>query len=171
MNIVLTGFMATGKSEVGKEIARLLKMEFIDTDDLIEEKVEMKISEIFIKKGEKYFRDMESEIAAEAGGYDNYVIATGGGIVLRQKNIDNLKKNGKIINLKTSIEKILDRVSKNSNRPLLNVEDKKSEIEKLLAKRKPYYEKCDFSFDTTNTTPKEAAEKIIERIHKTDALV
>jgi len=96
MNIVLTGFMATGKSEVGKDLARLLEMEFIDTDDLIEEKVEMKISEIFAKKGEKFFRDLESEIAKEVGGWDNYVIATGGGIVLRQENINSLKKNGKI---------------------------------------------------------------------------
>lgn len=161
--------MATGKSEVGRELARLLKMDFIDTDDLIEEKVEMKIPEIFEKKGEKYFRDVESEIAAAAGGYDNYVIATGGGIVLRQKNIDKLKKNGKIVNLKTSVEKILERVSKNSNRPLMNVRNKKTEIEKLLGERKPFYKKCDFSVDTTNTTPAEAAEKIIELIRGTDA--
>ncbi|MDO8733548.1 MAG: shikimate kinase [Elusimicrobiota bacterium] len=164
MNIILTGFMATGKSEVGKELASLLEMEFIDTDDLIEEKLEMKISEIFAKKGEKHFRDLESEIAKEVGSWDNYVIATGGGIVLRQQNIDFLKKNGKIINLTTSVEKILERVSKNSVRPLLNVKDKKLEIEKLLAERKPYYEKCDFSVDTTDTTPKEAAEKIVKKL-------
>jgi len=156
--------MATGKSEVGKELARLLEMEFIDTDDLIEEKVEMNISEIFTEKGEKFFRDIESKIAKEVGGWDNYVIATGGGIVLRQENIDFLKKNGKIINLTTSVKKILERSSKSSVRPLLNVKDKKSEIEKLLVKRKPYYEKCDFSFDTTDTTPKEAAEKIVKKL-------
>ncbi|MBI5574427.1 MAG: shikimate kinase [Elusimicrobia bacterium] len=164
MNVVLTGFMATGKSEVGKELARLLKMEFIDTDDLIEEKVEMKIPEIFAKKGEKYFRDLESEVAKEVGEWDNYVIATGGGIVLRQKNIDFLKKNGKIINLTTSVEKILQRISKNSARPLLNVKDKELEIKKLLAKRKPCYEKCDFLVDTTDTTLKEAAEKIVKKL-------
>ena len=164
MNIILTGFMATGKSEVGKELARLLEMEFIDTDDLIEEKLEMKISEIFAKKGEKFFRDLESEIAKEVGSWDNYVIATGGGIVLKQENIDFLKKNGKIINLTTSVEKILERASKSSVRPLLNVKDKKSEIEKLLAKRKPFYKKCDFSVDTTDTTPKEAAEKIVKKL-------
>jgi len=164
VNIILTGFMTTGKSEVGKELARLLEMEFIDTDDLIEEKVEMKIPEIFAKKGEKFFRDIESELAKEVGSWDNYVIATGGGIVLRQKNIDFLKKNGKIINLTTSVEKILMRASKSSVRPLLNVKDKKSEIEKLLAKRKPFYKKCDFSVDTTDTTPKEAAEKIVKNL-------
>lgn len=156
--------MATGKSEVGREIARLLKMEFADTDDLIEEKVEMKISEIFAKKGEKYFRDVESEIAVAAGGYDNYVIATGGGIVLRQKNIDQLKKNGKIINLKSSVEKILERISENSARPLMDVPNKKFEIEKLLAERKPFYEKCDFFVDTTATTPVEAANEIIKKL-------
>ncbi|HAX61539.1 MAG TPA: shikimate kinase [Elusimicrobia bacterium] len=164
MNIVLTGFMATGKSEVGKELARLLEMEFVDTDDLIEEKSEMKIPEIFAKKGEKYFRDVESQIAKEVGSYDNYVIATGGGIVLRQENIKALKKNGKIINLTTSVEKILCRVSKSFGRPLLNVKDKKAEIEKLLAERKPYYKKCDFSFDTTETTSVEAAKKIIKKL-------
>ena len=164
MNIVLTGFMATGKSEVGKDLARLLEMEFIDTDDLIEEKVEMKISEIFAKKGEKFFRDLESEIAKEVGGWDNYVSATGGGIVLRQENINSLKKNGKIINLKTSVSKILERALKNSDRPLLNVENKSKEIKKLLSERKPYYEECDFSVDTTDTSSKEAAEKIVKKL-------
>jgi shikimate kinase len=165
MNIILTGFMATGKSEVGKELARLLEMEFIDTDDLIEEKVGMKISEIFAKKGEKFFRDLEAEIAKAVGSWDNYVIGTGGGIVLKQKNIDFLKKNGKIVNLKTSVEKILQRISKSSVRPLLNVKDKELEIEKLLVKRKPYYEKCDFVVDTTETTPEDAAKKIIKMLN------
>jgi len=165
MNIVLTGFMATGKSEVGKELARLLKMKFVDTDKRIEKKIGMKISEIFAKKGEKHFRDLESDIAKEVGVWDNYVIATGGGIVLRQENIDAFKKNFKIINLKTSVKKILQRISKNSIRPLLNVKDKESKIKKLLAKRKPYYEKCDFAIDTTDTTPKEAAERIIEKLN------
>ncbi|MEW6556570.1 MAG: shikimate kinase [Elusimicrobiota bacterium] len=164
MNIVLTGFMATGKSTVGHAIAKVLKMEFVDTDDLIEEKVGMKIPDIFAKKGEKYFRNVETAVAKEVSEYDNYVIATGGGIVLRQENIDALKKNGKIINLKTSVEKILERVSKNSDRPLLNVVDRKLEIKKLLEIRKPYYKKCDFSVDTTKTTPKEAVKKIIARI-------
>lgn len=165
VNIILTGFMATGKSEVGKELARLLKMEFIDTDDLIEKKVGMKISEIFAKKGEKHFRDLESAIAKQVSSWDKYVIATGGGIVLRQENIKALKKNGKIINLKTSVEKILQRASKNSARPLLNVKDKKLEIKKLLVKRKPYYKKCDFVVDTTETTPEDAAKKIVKMLN------
>jgi len=162
MNIILTGFMATGKSDVGHELARLLNMKFVDTDLLIEKKVGVKISDIFAKKGEKYFRDVESEITLEVSEYDNCVISTGGGIVLRQENIDNLKKNGKIVNLKTSIKKILERVTGRSDRPLLNVKDKESEIKKLLETREQYYKKCNFSFDTTDTTPKEAAEKIIE---------
>ena len=165
MNVILTGFMATGKSKVGKEVARLLKMKFIDTDDLIEKKVGMKISEIFANEGEEYFRNIESEIAKEVGSLDHCVVATGGGIVVRQKNIDNLTKNGKIIYLSASVKKILERVCKNSDRPLLNTKNKKSKIEKLLAKREPYYKKNDFSVDTTNTTPIEAAKKIIEYIH------
>ncbi|MFH0947578.1 MAG: shikimate kinase [Elusimicrobiota bacterium] len=164
MNIILTGFMATGKSNVGKEIARLLKMKFVDTDDLIEKKTGMKISEIFAEKGENFFRDVESEIAETVSRYENCVVATGGGIVIRQENLDALKKNGKIVNLTASVKKILERVSKNSDRPLLNVKDKSKEIKELLAERKSYYEKCDFSVDTTNTTPKEAAERIVEKI-------
>ena len=166
MNIVLTGFMATGKSEIGHEISQILNMVFVDTDIIIEKNVGMKISEIFAVKGEKYFRDKESEVVLEVSGCDNCVISTGGGIVLRQTNIDNLRRNGKIINLKTSINKIIERVVGKTDRPLLNVQDKESEIKRLLETRQSYYEKCDFAFDTTDTTPREAAEKIIEILGK-----
>ncbi|MFH1540915.1 MAG: shikimate kinase [Elusimicrobiota bacterium] len=164
MNIVLTGFMATGKSDVGKKIAYILKIKFVDTDKLIEKKIGMKISEIFAKKGERFFRDVESEIAETVSKHKNYIIATGGGIVLRQKNINVLKKNGKIVNLYASTGKILERVFENTDRPLLNVKDRKKEIQKLLKQRQPFYKKCDFSVNTTNTTPTEAAKKIIEKL-------
>jgi len=79
-NIVLTGFMASGKSAVGKELAKRLKMDFVDTDNLIEEREGMEISRIFREKGESYFRDVETKIVKEVAEYKNSVIATGGGV-------------------------------------------------------------------------------------------
>ena len=156
--------MATGKTEVGRSLARFMKMRFVDTDDLIEEREDTKISEIFSKKGEKYFRDMESAMAEDLGGSDNCVISTGGGFVLRPQNIEKIRNHGWIIHLHASVDKILERVKDKTDRPLLNVEDKKDKIEHLLENRKPFYDNCDFSFDTTNTTPDQVAELIIEKL-------
>jgi len=162
MNIVLTGFMATGKTEIGMSLAKKLNMNYIDTDCIIEEKENMPVREIFSSKGEKYFRDLECSVAVSSAGLDNCVISTGGGMVLRKENMDNLRKNAKIVNLYADVDKILERVTGKSDRPLLNVSNKREEIVKLFESRKSCYENCDISVDTTNTVPCEAADKIIK---------
>ena len=97
MNIILTGFMGTGKSIVSRKLVKRLGMSYLDTDELIEEREGIKISAIFQKKGEKYFRQLETQVIKEVASLDNYVISSGGGVVLREENMTALKKNGFII--------------------------------------------------------------------------
>ncbi|MCI8520935.1 MAG: shikimate kinase, partial [Clostridia bacterium] len=94
MNIILTGFMAAGKTEISKAIAAMSSYTLYDTDDMIEKKCGMSINEIFDTHGEKYFRQIEKEVVREASGFKNAVIATGGGVVLDKENIDVLRNTG-----------------------------------------------------------------------------
>ncbi|AKL97402.1 shikimate kinase [Endomicrobium proavitum] len=160
MNIVLTGFMGSGKSAVGAELAKKLGFEFVDTDETVEKASGVKISEIFALYGEETFRNMEFEAVAAAAEKDNAVIATGGGAVLNAQNIINLKRNGIIIYLKASPEIIYARIKNETHRPLLKLADPLSEIKKLLSARKDAYEKYDFSFDAGEGSPREIAQKI-----------
>lgn len=156
--------MATGKSDVGKELAGLLKRGYADTDAMIEQKAGMKIRDIFALKGEKYFRDVETEVLAEACQLHTHIISTGGGIVLRRENIENMRRHGRIVNLHSTPEKIFERVSGRKDRPLLDVTDQLKEIKSLLADRQQFYNDCDLSVDTTFTTPHAAAGKIVKSL-------
>jgi len=167
MNIVLTGFMGTGKSIVAKKLAQELGMRYIDTDKIIEDKEGRKIRKIFEERGENYFREIETKIIKEVSSLDNYVIATGGGVVLKEENIKALRKKGFIIYLSANPEVILKRTNKNEERPLLlNCKDPYKRIEEMLNFRKPYYEKADFKIDTSNLNPPEVVEKIIKFLQK-----
>ncbi len=167
-NIILTGFMASGKSAVGKELAKRLRMDFVDTDKLIEEKEGIKISQIFREKGEPYFRDVEAEVIKEVAEYENSAIATGGGVVLKEENMQALRKNGRIICLSTDAATILKRTSQNRLRPLLEGErgSRENKIKDLLTFRAPYYQKADFIVDTTDLMVKETVEKIIKYLNE-----
>lgn len=165
MKIVLTGFMGTGKTSVGRELSRRLGYEFIDTDTLIEEQEGMPISLIFKEKGEDYFRSIECSIVKEVSEKNNVVIATGGGVIKNKKNVDNLRKRGIIIWLKAEPEVILKRVMlEGGKRPLLDVEEPLNEINKLLAEREELYMQSDIAVDTSFITPGETAEEIIEKL-------
>jgi len=166
MNIVLTGFMATGKTVVGKLLAEKIGFQYIGTDELIEKQTNMKISEIFAVYGEPYFRDIETEIVRKVSEFDNYVIATGGGVVLRKENMDLLEKNGIIINLTASPDKIYERAKKSNERPLLNIPDPKSEIIRLLNMREPYYKRCNFRINTDNLSVEEVVNECLKYIEK-----
>ena len=165
MKIVLTGFMGTGKTSVGKELSRILGYEFIDTDELIEELEGMPISLIFKKKGEDYFRKIEQDTVEKISNLDNTVIATGGGVIKDRKNVEHLGRKGVLIWLKADPEIILKRVMlEGGKRPLLNVEEPLNEITSLLSERMKFYECADTSVDTNYITPQETAHEIIERL-------
>lgn len=165
-NIVLTGFMGTGKSEVSQELSKVLGWKVIDIDTEIEKSQRMKITEIFKQFGEPGFRDIEAEMIKNLSKNKDAIISTGGGAVLRQENMDALRENGVIICLTATPETILKRTSNNNDRPLLQVEDPLKKIQELLKFRMPYYEKADIMIDTENKTPLEIAEEIIAKVNK-----
>ena len=162
-NLILTGFMGTGKTEVSRELARLLTMKLIDIDTEIEKSAKMSINQIFEQFGEQKFREMETEMIEKVSCEKNVIISTGGGAVLKQENMDALKKTGRVICLMATPETILQRTSGTSGRPLLQVEKPLEKINELFNLRKPFYEKADMMIDTENKTPLQIAEEIIEK--------
>jgi len=166
-NIVLVGFMGTGKTEVGKILSKKLGYALIDADTEIEKRQNMAITEIFRQQGEPAFRDIEADVIKQLSGMKKNVISTGGGAVLRQENIDNLRANGVIVCLSATPETILQRTSVNNDRPLLQTENPLQKIKELLEYRRPYYEKADIMIDTENKSPLEVAEEIIKAVDET----
>ena len=165
MKIVLTGFMGTGKTSVGRELRRELGYGFVDTDALIEEREGRPISMIFKEKGEDYFRKVEQSVVEEVSENDNIVIATGGGVIKNRENVRNLGRRGVMVWLKAEPEIILRRVmTEGGKRPLLEVEEPLKEINKLLKERLPLYKQADTFIDTDYITPREAAHEIIEKL-------
>lgn len=160
-NVVLIGFMGTGKSSIGRLLACRLRRPFVDTDKKIEREYGMSIPEIFQQYGEAGFRSREAAVVAKASRYTNAVISTGGGIVLSADNIKRLRTNSVIIALSASSKMILERTSRRNNRPLLNQHDREQIIIKLLNERAPLYAVGDYTVDTTNYTPHQVVEKII----------
>ncbi len=156
-NIVLVGFMGTGKTEVAKLLAGRLGMTYVSTDEIIEKKEKRPINEIFNKKGENYFRKIEKEAIKEASGAQNSVIDAGGGAVMDPENVKDLKANGIMVCLWADPEVILERTKRFSHRPLLNVENPLDKIKDLLDKRKPYYERADEHVNTSGLSPDEVA--------------
>ena len=141
-NLILIGFMGSGKSTVGRELAKVLEMNFVDTDHYIENKEKMKVKDIFSLKGEKYFREVEAKYVKEISKMNNTVISTGGGVVSSSINIMLLKKNGFVVYLDCTVECIYKRVSRRNTRPLLNnVKDLYSRILELLNERVDNYKK------------------------------
>ncbi|MCX5686706.1 MAG: shikimate kinase [Candidatus Omnitrophica bacterium] len=161
-NIILVGFMGTGKTTIATRLANRLKMNYVSTDDLIEKKEKRTINEIFTKDGEERFRDIESEVVREVSGMENVVIDAGGGVVLREENMANFKSNGIVICLTADEEVVMERTKKYKHRPLLNVEDPKQRIRTLLAKRAPFYAKADHIIDTGKLTVKQVVEEIVK---------
>ena len=153
--------MGVGKSEVGRGLAAGLGMEFLDTDALIEAAEEKKIAQIFAEKGEEYFRGLETEVVKTLEDYDNFVISTGGGIVLREENVKMLKEIGPLVLLTSKPEVIFERLKDAKDRPLLEKGDKLENIKAILEKRDPIYEKvADLKVDTSSITPEKAVEEI-----------
>lgn len=165
-NIALIGMMGTSKSTTGKALAKKLHMNFLDIDDLIEYE-EKPIPLIFEERGESGFRDVEEKKIARAAQFENVVISTGGGVVLREVNMQKLRQSAYIVLLTASSKEILRRVKLNAgSRPLLQHPTIES-IEELYEKRCPLYRKyADIVIDTTDQSPKACAEAISDELLK-----
>jgi shikimate kinase len=163
-NIILTGFMGTGKTSVGKELSRLLSMQLVDVDTEIENAEQLTINEIFGKFGEARFREIETEMIKTVARKKNVIISTGGGAVMKQDNMNALRESGMIICLMATPETILHRTSKSNDRPLLRGENPLEKIRELLDIRMPFYKRADIIIDTERKTPLHIAEEIIESI-------
>lgn len=141
-NIILIGFMGSGKTSVGEALAKGLSYKFYDTDRMLEEKAGYTISRIFEKYGEEYFRNMETELLYDMQkNLDYTVLSTGGGMPLRQENSRLLRQLGYVIYLKASKEATLKRLKGDKTRPLLKGDNVADKVDKLLAQRAPLYEK------------------------------
>jgi len=161
-NIILTGFMGTGKTTLGQLLAEKIGYEFIDTDTLIEQQTGESISKIFATQGEKSFRQLETELVKKLAGKSGLVIATGGGLVLNPVNIMELNRTGRIFCLTASPKEILQRVTQQGNsRPLLQEEDPLQKIVTLLQQRDPIYQQFP-QISTSDST----AEKLVEKTLK-----
>lgn len=162
-NIVLIGFMGTGKSSVGRLLAKRLRMAWVDLDHAIEDREGRKIKDIFEKEGEPYFRKIEKEAVEHFSSKRDQVITTGGGAVLDPDNLQALKKNGILITLVASPETIYERVKNSKKRPLLNKkEDLLEEITALLEKRRPFYQKSDYYFNTDGKNASQVTRLILK---------
>ena len=160
-NIILCGFMGSGKTVTGKALANRLNMDFIDIDAFIEENEKTSISDIFEKKGEEYFRNLETKAAITLGSRQNTVISCGGGTVLNPKNVTALKQNGDLFYLSVTPETVIKRLKNNSSRPLL-AENKEEKIKTLLKSRLPFYKAvADYIIDS-NQTVDFAVEQILK---------
>ena len=163
-NIILIGFMGSGKTTIGKALEEKTDMTFVDTDELIEAYEGCKISEIFVDKGEAYFRRLENETLKDLlTSTDNKVISTGGGIVTNQENIPLLKQLGKVFYLRIKPETVVKRLEGDKTRPLLIGEDKLVKVEQLMTDRKELYEMAaDKTIDTDGLSVSEIVCGILE---------
>jgi shikimate kinase len=171
MNIVLIGFRCSGKSTIGRELAEALSTEFVDTDDYLETKRGRSIGQIFEDHGETVFRLWESDCLNEISKMDNVIIATGGGAVLKYKNVRNLKRCGRIIFLDVNPDVVVHRIRKDvenrSRRPALTGADLEEEIVDQIKLRRPYYlSVADWSIDTSFMNIESATQEILDQIHR-----
>lgn len=165
-NLILTGFMGTGKTAVGQILARRLKRRFIDTDRLVESKTGLTVSRTFELYGEKWFRLREKEAVASLADYPpgSLVVATGGGVVLSSESMESLESHGLIVLLTASPSEILKRTGK-GGRPLLEGSSSNRErVISLLQNREPYYRRCNLQVDTTNKEPIQVAGIILSEL-------
>ncbi|MCB1204854.1 MAG: shikimate kinase [Verrucomicrobiae bacterium] len=171
-NLILIGFMGTGKTSVGMRVAKSLGFRFVDTDKLIVKKTGKPIPKIFEESGEEAFRRMETEVLRQCAAGENQVISTGGGIVTREENRDILREAGYVVWLRTSPEIIYERVRRNRNRPLLRTQDPLKTIRDLLDTRTAHYEDCsDLAITTDHLTMEETCYGVTESARLTLGMV
>lgn len=161
-NIILTGFMGTGKSSVGQILAMELDREFLDMDTIIEEREQRPISQIFADEGEPYFRQLEADLCQELSRRENLVIATGGGALVPEENLRVMERAGLVICLDCEPAILWVRIGQSQNRPMLAEADEArfARLASLLEKRTPAYERIHHHIDVTHLSKEEVAKKI-----------
>lgn len=172
-NIILVGYMGCGKTTVGKNLARICEMAFLDTDELIEEQQGRTISEIFATDGEAFFRDMETQALKEMleRKKEGFVISTGGGMPVREENRELLKQLGKVFYLKAEPETIYERVKGDTKRPLLQCENPLNRIQEMLAQREPAYEETSHHVITVDERRQQELAEYIREIGKAEGIL
>jgi shikimate kinase len=164
-SIALVGMMGAGKSSVGRCLQRRTKLALVDTDDIVASKFGISIPEIFSKYGEQAFREAETQALRELEPAKSTVIVTGGGIVLREKNVDFLKRLGVIVWLDGNEQTLFERASRASTRPLLQGENPRELFAQMLRARLPLYAKIgDIRIDTSVLTDEEVAVAILSKL-------
>ena len=164
MKIVLTGFMGTGKSVVGRRLAERLALPFVDLDDAIEATASMAIPEIFASEGESGFRRRERELIASVANHSDCVVATGGGAVLDPENVRTLRTGAILVCLVADPAVILQRLGADARRPLLQHPDRLARIRELLEQRGPAYARADFSIETSGADVEEIVDQIVHHL-------
>lgn len=165
-NIYLVGFMGTGKSAAGRNLAARLDREFVEMDARIEEQAQMTISDIFSRKGESFFRSLEQSLLEDLSRQNTIVVSCGGGIVVNPVNIQCMKESGTMVCLTATAESIYERIKRSTHRPLLQVADPLSRIRVLLAEREALYRQASFCVDTTPLSEAQVVDRIIAVLQK-----
>jgi shikimate kinase len=164
LNIYLIGMMGSGKTTVGNAIAHRLNYRFFDTDDLIERVTGQTVNEIFATLGETKFRDLETEVLMQLAAYTRSAIATGGGIVLRQRNWSYLR-HGVIVWLDVPVQVLVERLAQDSTRPLLNESDPAVKLSEIFAQRRSLYALADLHIQVQpEQAPNDIAQDILLKI-------
>lgn len=172
-NVVLIGFMGTGKTSTGRILASKLGYAFTDLDQRIEAEAKMTIKDMFAKYGEEHFRACEKAMVVKAAAKRNMVISTGGGTVKNPENIAELRKNGSIICLTADIDTILDRTGRRGKRPVLDQADhgnRRAAVQALLEERQALYANADYTVDTSKRSPLQVTEEILHFLRREGAV-
>lgn len=160
-NIILTGFMGTGKSTVGRKLAAILGYIFVDIDSRIVEREESSINDIFSRKGERVFREIEKEVLGHVMQGQGQVVATGGGAVIAEDNRRLMRRSGFVINLTATSESLLERLAEETDRPLLRDAEKLERIEELQKERESAYADADIRIDTSGKSVEDVVREIL----------
>ena len=164
-NLFLVGPMGAGKSAVGRQLARLLHLEFVDSDQEIESRTGVDIPFIFEKEGEAGFRKREAGVIDDLSRKDGIVLATGGGAIMDPENRNHLGARGFVIYLHTSVDQQLSRTRKGRDRPLLKNDDPRAVLEALMATREPLYrEIADMTVDTNSRKVRDVVNEVLDRL-------
>ena len=164
-NIILIGFMGAGKSTVSDFLSTMFAMKVVEMDQVIAKREQMSISDIFATYGEEYFRNLETRLLIEMQGKSDAVISCGGGVAMREENVKEMKKNGKVVLLTASPKVILERIKDSEERPILNGNKNVEFIQNLISKRKEKYQAAaDITINTDHKSVMEICEELIEKL-------